>query len=154
MAESSDMSNDRNRPPVPTPELLSALHGLGPAAIGPLMAIARDDSRPSGVRQPLMIRVLAIEVLAQLRAVDPIEPLFALLVDRFHEETADARDQETILDARTELALPLFGKDVLKPALAAYRRVFDEHVRRGVASVLTELRVHDDRVCARPARGA
>jgi hypothetical protein len=120
------------------PPLSERILTFGPEVIPPLVALAEDEAlsletAPGEGWAPIH----AVDLLAELRAEAAIQPMLRLLAEA---------EWMTIIHDRVIQGLPRLGPAVLEPALAAYAETSDPDLRRGLASVLAALKVHDERV--------
>jgi SEC-C motif len=111
---------------------------LGAVAIRPLVELLRDETSwgeagPGKGWAPIH----AVDLLADLKAADAIEPMLHALV---HTEWID------ILHDRIIQRLPEFGAPVLEPALALLGRTTEQDARHSLCDVLAKLGVRDDRI--------
>jgi hypothetical protein len=111
---------------------------LGSDAVGPLVELLRDeeswgDAVPGNGWPPIH----AVDLLADLKATEAIEPMLHALV---------ATDWIDILHDRLIQRLPEFGAPVLEPALALLGRATEKDARHSLCNVLAKLGVRDDRI--------
>jgi HEAT repeat protein len=120
------------------PRLRERILAFGPEVIPPLVALAEDEAlslatAPGEGWGPIH----AVDLLADLHAEAAVQPMLSLLANT---------EWMTIIHGRVIQGLPRLGPPVLEPALAAYAGTSDPDLRRSLASVLAELKVHDERV--------
>lgn len=125
--------------PTPADEILHAVRAEGAAAVPALIGLLEEHTRnPS--RQPAEFAAKhAGELLGELRPVEAIEPMIALLA----ATTWESQAHESV-----GAALPEWGEHALEPVLAAYARAKDVGTRDTFAAVLAGLGVEDDRIFA------
>jgi SEC-C motif-containing protein len=113
---------------------------LKDAAVGPLLDILGDDelamsSAPGRGYAPAH----AVWLLTELRAESAIESMLDILAET---------EWDTILHEAIVQALPRFGAAVLEPTLRAHDDERYGECRGSLASILANLRIHDDRILA------
>ena len=122
---------------LPTP-VRATIIAHGSEAIAELIAILKDDKlarfdAPGRGYAPIH----AASILQKMQAVQAIEPMLEVL------SRCDAMD---ILYGALIHALQSFGTPVLEPALSTYALAKNEEQRSAIASVLSGIQVHDQRI--------
>jgi hypothetical protein len=128
---------------IPVGETLPAklgdeIRALGAVATPLLLEIVQDESlHPYDAPGEGWAPVNAVDLLGELRAVEAIEPLLAILRKSSCDE---------VLHGEILTVLGTMGQAALEPVLKAYAENDDRDFRFGLASVLPELKVKDERI--------
>jgi hypothetical protein len=122
------------------PELRAEVLALGPAAIPELLRILSDDALhledgPGAGWPPIH----AVDLLADLKATEAIEPMLRLLCET---------DWDEIIHDRIVQRLAELGATVVEPALAILERGVPEDVHHAICCVLADVGVRDPRIYA------
>ena len=120
------------------PELREQILALRAEAVPPLIAILNDEQlgmseSPAEGWPPIH----AVELLADLKATEAIEPMLDVLV----ETTFDH-----VINSNLLLRLPEFGAAVLEPTLLRLKDARDEDVAHALVAVLAKLGIKDERI--------
>ena len=122
------------------PALREEVLALGPAAIPELLRILNDDrlhveDGPGAGWPPIH----AVDLLADLKATESIEPMLRLLCET---------DWDDIIHDRIVQRLAELGPGVVEPALAILERGVHEDVHHAICCVLADVGVRDPRIYA------
>jgi hypothetical protein len=121
-----------------TAEERRSVLSLGPQAVPPLISLLADASMQSeDSAGDGCARERAATLLADLGAVEAIEPMLEVL------RTTDGL---TATHEAVREAIPLLGKAVLEPVLAAYAGSMEPALRFSLASALSRLGHRDPRI--------
>ena len=118
--------------------LRTAILALGAAAVPALIAVLEDDvladaDGPHGGWAPIH----AVDLLADLKAVDAIGPMLDMLA---------ATDFDEVIHNRIEVRLPNIGPAVLEPALSRLPERVEDEPYSSLCEVLARLGVKDERI--------
>jgi len=120
------------------PELRAQILALGAAAVLPLIEIVKDE--PLGMSESPAEGwppIHAVELLADLRAAEAVEPMLDVLVET---------DFDNVINSRLMGRLPDFGAAVLEPALLRLEDADERDVAYALVAVLAKLGVKDERI--------
>lgn len=120
------------------PALREEILALGPAAIPELLRVLNDDAlhradSPGEGWPPIH----AVDLLADLKATEAIEPMLRLLCEG---------DWDEILYDRVVLRMAALGPALVEPALAAMARGVSDDAHAALCSVLAQVGVRDARI--------
>jgi hypothetical protein len=119
-------------------EIRVRIMSLGAAAIPPLIALLEDEDAAAedspGQGWP---PIHAVDLLADLRAEEAIEPMLVAL---------SGGDMDDILSSRIAVRLPSFGPAALEPTLAELSKTRDTQRAVILCAILARLGVKEERV--------
>jgi len=119
-------------------ELRAEVLALGARAVPDIVALLDDNTASlEGSPGDGWPPIHAVELLAEMKALEAIEPMLRALV---------RTDWMSILHDRIIHWLPEFGAPVLEPGLALLDKAQDQESRRSLCAVLAKLGVRDDRL--------
>jgi hypothetical protein len=120
------------------PTLHGEILALGPAAVGPLIELLRDEAAGStaspGEGWP---PIHAVDLLVDLKAQSAILPLLETLV---------SAELDEVIHSRIVIRLPELGAAVLEPLLRLMHQQSKPHARDALCTVMSELGVRDERI--------
>jgi hypothetical protein len=116
-----------------TPEMIAQFRAIGPGVLPALVQLSREGDWD------------AMYALAEVGGEAAIETLYSLLLGGEVSDIGSDTFDVDIFDVLHRI-LPRFGQAAVEPGLAAYARAPDVWARRWLATILSLLRIHDERI--------